>query len=177
MTQPDSHPLVLSVIAPCFNEEFNVPALVERVLRVFDRGDLQGELILIDDGSSDGTRRVIEEQQSQHPDRVVGRFHARNSGIAASWKTGVAVSRGAYVCIIDSDLQYQPEDILRLFRTLIETSVDIVQGWRSAVGRERGTRYHLSRGLNTILNSAFDMSLRDNKSGFVVCTREVMQDL
>lgn len=169
--------LTISVIAPCFNEEFNVPALVERVLAVLDRGELSGELILIDDGSSDGTRRVIEEQMERHPRRVVGRFHARNAGIAAAWKSGVAVARGKYVCIIDADLQYQPEDILRLHRTLIDSSVDIVQGWRSAVGRERGTRYNLSRGLNTILNTAFDMDLHDNKSGFAICAREVMQDL
>lgn len=176
-TPSDQNPLTLSVIAPCFNEEFNIPALVERVLGVLKRGQLQGELILVDDGSSDGTRRVIEEQMEKHPDQVVGRFHARNGGIASAWKTGVAVARGKYVCVIDADLQYQPEDILRLFRTLIETSVDVVQGWRSAVGREKGTRYHLSRGLNTLLNTAFDMDLHDNKSGFAICAREVMHDL
>jgi len=175
--EAESYPLTISVIAPCFNEEYNVPALVERVLGVLDRGKLSGELVLVDDGSSDGTRRVIEEHMQQHPDRVVGRFHARNAGIAAAWKTGTASARGKYVCVIDADLQYQPEDILRLHRTLIESSVDVVQGWRSAVGREKDTRYHLSRGLNKILNTAFDMNLHDNKSGFVICEREVMQDL
>jgi phenylacetate-coenzyme A ligase PaaK-like adenylate-forming protein/glycosyltransferase involved in cell wall biosynthesis len=173
----ESKSFTISVIAPCYNEEFNIPALVERVLRVLDRGKLTGELILVDDGSGDGTRRVIEEQMALHPDRVVGRFHARNGGIAAAWKTGVAVARGKYVCVIDADLQYQPEDILRLYRTLIESSVDVVQGWRSAVGREQGTRFHLSRGLNSLLNTAFDMDLHDNKSGFAICAREVMQDL
>lgn len=169
--------LRISVIAPCFNEEFNIPALVERVLGVLDRGNVPGELILVDDGSSDGTRRAIEEHEQKFPGRVVGRFHARNGGIAAGWKTGTAAARGAYVVVIDADLQYQPEDILRLYRTLLESSVDVVQGWRSAVGRERGTRYHLSRGLNFILNKSFGMNLQDNKSGFALCAREVMQDL
>ncbi|MFW5739200.1 MAG: glycosyltransferase [Myxococcota bacterium] len=169
--------LTISVIAPCYNEEFNIPALVERVLTVLDRGKLDGELVLVDDGSGDGTRRVIERYAEQHPGRVVGRFHARNAGIAAAWKTGAAAARGKYVCVIDADLQYQPEDILRLHRTLIESSVDVVQGGRSAVGREKDTRFHLSRGLNRILNTAFDMDLHDNKSGFVICEREVMQDL
>lgn len=175
--QPAQQQLTISVIAPCFNEEFNIPALVERVLAVLDRGGVAGELILVDDGSSDGTRRVIEEHEKKYPGRVVGRFHARNAGIAAGWKTGTAAARGAYVVVIDADLQYQPEDVLRLYRTLIESSVDVVQGWRSAVGRERGTRYHLSRGLNFLLNKSFDMSLHDNKSGFAICAREVMQDL
>jgi phenylacetate-CoA ligase len=172
-----SHSLTISVIAPCFNEEFNIPALVERVLGVLERGELAGELVLVDDGSTDGTRRVIEEYERKYPGVVVGRFHARNAGIAAAWKTGVAAARGDYVVVIDADLQYQPEDILRLYRTLIESSVDVVQGWRSAVGRERDTRYHLSRGLNFLLNHSFGMRLHDNKSGFVMCAREVMQDL
>jgi phenylacetate-CoA ligase len=168
---------ILSVIAPCFNEEFNVPELTERVLRTFERGGVDGELVLVDDGSKDGTRRVIEEQMAKHPGRVVGCFHARNGGISAAWKTGTAAARGVYVCVIDADLQYQPEDVLRLHHTLIESSVDVVQGWRSTVSRQRNKRYYLSRGLNFLLNSAFDMKLQDNKSGFVVCSREVMQDL
>jgi phenylacetate-CoA ligase len=170
-------PLTLSVIAPCYNEEYNIPELAGRVLAVLERGQLEGELILIDDGSSDGTRAAIEEQVRLHPGAVAGCYHARNQGIAAGWKTGVAKARGKYAVVIDADLQYQPEDILRLHRTLIESSVDVVQGWRSSVGRERGRRYHLSRGLNVLLNRAFGMRLRDNKSGFLICAREVMLDL
>lgn len=172
-----TEPLTISVIAPCFNEQFNIPELVERVLATLERGKLSGELVLVDDASTDQTRQVIEEHVQKHPGKVIGRYHARNQGIAGAWKTGLAATRGAYVVVIDSDLQYQPEDILRLYRALIESSVDVVQGWRSAVGRERGTRYHLSRGFNTLLNTAFGMKLHDNKSGFAICAREVMEDL
>lgn len=168
--------LDLSVVVPCYNEELNIPELAQRVLRMFDTGGLRGELILVDDGSADATARVIREH-SQADARVVGVFHRVNRGMAGAWRTGVNAARGAYVAIIDADLQYQPEDILRLYRTLLDYSVDVVQGWRSSVGRERGARYSLSRGFNTILNAAFGMSLRDNKSGFVCCAREVVQDL
>ena len=177
IAKPGAAQRVLSVIAPCFNEEFNIPELTERVLKMFERGAIEGELVLVDDGSKDGTRRVIEEQMQKHPGLVVGCFHARNGGIAAAWKTGAAAAKGVYVCVIDADLQYQPEDILRLYRTLIETSVDVVQGWRSTFSRARDKRYYLSRGLNFLLNSAFGMTLQDNKSGFAICAREVMQDL
>ena len=166
----------LSVVVPCFNEELNIPELSQRVLAMFDTGGLRGELVLVDDGSSDATARVIREHSKADP-RVVGVFHRVNRGMAGAWRTGVNAARGTHVAIIDADLQYQPEDILRLYRTLIDSSVDVVQGWRSSVGRERGARYSLSRGFNTILNSAFGMGLRDNKSGFVCCAREVIQDL
>lgn len=172
---PPTHDL--SVIVPCFNEEFNIPELTQRVLAVFETGRLRGELVLVDDASSDGTARVIRELMKAHPDQVVGAFHAVNGGIAEAWRSGTKAARAPYVCIIDADLQYQPEDILRLYRTLLDYSVDVVQGWRSAVGRERGTRYNLSRGLNVVLNTAFGMHLKDNKSGFVCCAREVMEDL
>jgi phenylacetate-CoA ligase len=170
-------PLTLSIVVPCFNEELNIPELTHRVLKTFERGDLRGELILVDDGSTDGTAQVIREQAAAHPARVSGQFHAVNQGLAAGWRTGTNAARGASVGVLDADLQYQPEDILRLHRTLMEHSVDVVQGWRSPVGRERDNRYLLSRAFNTLLNRAFDMNLRDNKSGFVCCAKEVMQDL
>ena len=167
----------LSVIAPCFNEQLNIPELARRVLHVFDRANLSGELVLVDDGSSDGTRAAIEEQEKAHPGRVVGRFHPKNRGMAYAWKTGVAAARAPVVAVIDADLQYQPEDLIRLYNELLEHSIDVVQGWRSAVGRERGGRYHISRGLNFLLNATFGMDLQDNKSGFVMCAKEVMEDL
>lgn len=167
----------IAVVVPCFNEELNIPELAERVQRTFETGKLNGELILVDDGSHDGTARVIREQMRQYPRWVVGQFHERNKGLAAAWRTGVAAARAPVVAVIDADLQYRPEDVLRLLRALHEYSVDVVQGWRSAVGRERGKRYYLSRGFNTLLNGAFGMQLQDNKSGFVCCTKEVLQDL
>jgi phenylacetate-CoA ligase len=167
----------LSVIAPCFNEELNVRELVRRTLAAFDHGQLDGELILVDDGSADRTRTVIEALEVEHAGRVVGRFHAVNQGIAQAWKTGAAAARAATVAVIDADLQYQPEDLLRLRREFLDHSVDVVQGWRSAVGREHDSRYYLSRGLNVLLNGTFGMNLHDNKSGFVLCAKEVFEDL
>jgi len=169
--------LELSVVVPCFNEEFNVEELARRVLGIFDVGGFAGELILVDDGSADGTRAAIEALATRFPGLVVGQFHTQNAGIAAAWRTGTAAARGRLVSIIDADLQYQPEDLLRMRRELIEHTLDIVQGWRSPVGRKKETRYYLSRGLNSLLNATFGMHLRDNKSGFVVCAKEVMEDL
>jgi phenylacetate-CoA ligase len=162
---PPAPEIELSVIAPCLNEELNIPELTRR------------ELVLVDDGSTDGTARVIRSMIEAYPGRVQGAFHPENRGIAAAWKSGAGLARGKLVATIDSDLQYQPEDLLRLRRALYEHSVDVVQGWRSWVGRAKDKRYHISRAFNHMLNGAFGMNLKDNKSGFVMCAREVFQDL
>ena len=167
----------LSVIAPCFNEELNARELTRRVLETFQHGKLVGELILVDDGSRDGTRKVIEQLEQENKGRVIGRYHVTNQGIPQAWKTGARAANAPIVAVIDADLQYQPEDLLRMRRELIEHSLDIVQGWRSTVGRKKETRYYMSRGLNALLNATFGMSLRDNKSGFLICAKEVMEDL
>jgi phenylacetate-CoA ligase len=173
----ETRPVELSVIVPCFNEELNIPELTDRVLRTFEVGGFRGEVVLVDDGSRDGTSKVIRAQMEAHPDAVRGAFHITNLGIAEGWKSGLNASRGKLVATIDADLQYQPEDLLRLRRELYEHSLDVVQGWRSAVSRKKGQRYTLSRGLNALLNGVFDMRLQDNKSGFVMCAREVFEDL
>src|SRR5690606_34578944 len=98
--------LDLAVIVPCFNEELNIPELTERVLRTLEAGRRAGELILVDDGSSDGTARVIRELM-QRDSRVVGVFHPVNKGIAAAWRSGVDAARAVTVAVLDADLQYQ----------------------------------------------------------------------
>src|SRR4051812_6896035 len=166
----------LSVIVPCLNEESNVPELVSRIGEVFSVGNLEGELVLVDDGSSDRTWEVITGLQKTHP-WLSARRHSENRGIAAGWKTGVSAARGKLVAILDADLQYQPEDLLRLKRELEVSNVDIVQGWRSPVGRAKDPRYYYSRGLNFLLNAAFGMNLQDNKSGFILTRKEIFEDL
>jgi phenylacetate-CoA ligase len=167
----------LSVIVPCYNEELNLPELCERVLGTFGVGGFRGELLLVDDGSKDRTADVIRSLSGAHPDVVIGCFHERNRGIAAAWQTGAAAARGKLCAIIDADLQYQPEDLLRLRRALYEHAVDVVQGWRSATGRRKDQRWYYSRGFNHLLNGVFSMRLRDNKSGFVLASREVLADI
>jgi len=167
----------LTVIAPCFNEADNLHEFTARTLRVFDTRDIRGEIVLVDDGSADRTAAVIREQEAAHPGRVVGVFHETNKGLEQGWRSGLEASRGAYVCLIDADLQNQPEDIYRLYREIRFSNVDLVQGTRSHIGRLRNSRYILSVGLNRILNLCFGMKARDNKSGFILCRRDVLAEI
>lgn len=166
----------LSVIVPCRNEAENVLEVCARVLTLLDGRRIEGELVLVDDGSTDNTAELIDRLAVKHPE-VRAVHHPRNLGIAAAWKSGLDGSRGRYVAIMDGDLQYLPEDIYRLYRELKYSNADVVQGWRSMVGRVKGWRYIMSRALDTLLRSLFRMRLFDIKSGFFICEREIFGHL
>ena len=168
--------LEISVVVPCFNEAGNLGELVLRLNKIFTAKQLGGEIVLVDDGSEDSTATVIRAL-SHESDTVVGIFHTANRGIAEAWKSGVEVARGRYVCLIDADLQYLPEDVPRLHREIRGSEHDVVQGHRSSIGRLKDSRYLLSRGLNILLNSLFSMSLKDNKSGFVIARRDTLRTI
>jgi phenylacetate-CoA ligase len=164
----------LSVIAPCYNEEGNVAELVRRTLAVLDANGIGGELVLVDDGSRDATWTCIEEAM-QRDGRVRGVRHPKNRGIEGGWHSGLELARGDLVCLIDSDLQNRPEDIARLYEAYGLERPDVVQAVRHTQGVQ--SRVVFSRGLNHLLNVAFGVNLRDNKSGFLLCAREVLREL
>lgn len=167
--------IVLSVIAPCFNEQDNVDPLVDRTLAVFDAAKITAELVLVDDGSTDETRERIR-RRAQAEARVLDAGHTSNSGIEAAWRTGLEAATGELICLIDADLQNRPEDIAKLYRTYLRELPDIVQAVRHPVRGVRRCRM-FSRGLNFLLNLVFGTRLRDNKSGFILCRRDVMVNL
>jgi phenylacetate-CoA ligase len=174
---PGGPPIELSVLVPCFNEEGNLPELVERTERVFERRGIAGEIVLVNDGSRDGTAAQIEALAARHPN-VVAVHHPTNRGIPAGWRSGLAHSRGRYVCTIDADLQYQPEAIALLYREMCFSKADLVQAWRSTLERyQYDFRYYMSRGLDLMLKFAFGMPEHDVKSGFVMYKREVFDDI
>jgi phenylacetate-CoA ligase len=170
---------VLSVVAPCLNEAASLPELVARVAAAFRDPRLRGvetELVVVDDGSVDGTWDALDRLRTELPTlRPVRHPHRR--GIPGAWRTGIAQATGDVVCVIDGDLQYEPEDIPRLWEARVRTGADIVQGVRAREGRQLDARLLLSRGLSIVLNAAFGMSARDNKSGFFVCARPILADL
>lgn len=168
--------LELSVIAPCFNEEENIDPLVDRTLATFDRLAIPAELLVVDDGSSDATWKQIS-QRANDDSRVVGVQHPVNLGIEGAWQSALKQARGELVCLIDGDLQNRPEDIARLYEAYRRNeTADLIQGVRNpAAGVRRLLLY--SRALNFALNASFGMKRSDNKSGFVLCRREVMSDI
>jgi phenylacetate-CoA ligase len=169
----------LSILVPCLNEAGSLPELVGRLegaLRDPRLGGAAGEIVLVDDGSDDDTWAVVDRLRRASPGLRAAR-HPRRLGIPAAWRTGLGEARGDWICVIDADLQYQPEEIPRLWLGMRETGADVVQGARARAGRPFDPRFLLSRGLCRLLNLAFGMSLRDNKSGFFLCRRGAFAEL
>ncbi|MFA6322252.1 MAG: glycosyltransferase [Candidatus Buchananbacteria bacterium] len=166
----------LSVIAPCYNESKNVIELTERLIKTFEKGSILGEVILVNDGSQDNTWELIEELSKKF-ENVKAVDHLVNRGIVSGWNSGLDQARGKYVCLIDADLQNLPEDVLRMYREINFSNCDLVQGVRTHIGHLSKKRYFSTRGLNFLLNFVFRMRSRDNKSGFILCRKEVLQDI
>jgi len=167
-----SEPNELSVIAPCYNEAGNIPDLVRRILTALECVQGNGELVLVDDGSADGTWEAIVGR-GMADTRVRGVRHTLNQGIECAWRSGLGALRGRLVCLIDGDLQNRPEDIPRLYASFVKGGVDLVQAVRRASAELHRHRV-FTRGLNFILNLAFGSRLRDGKSGFVLCNRDTL---
>lgn len=166
----------LSIIIPCYNEDENLEVLVNRINSVFKENRIYGEIILINDCSTDNTQYVIEKLQKEFSN-VIGKRHEKNLGMASGWKTGLKACKSNYILTMDADLQYLPEDIPKLYFEIKENNSDLVQGWRIAHEKNNKIRYVLSWSLSSLLNFLFSMHLKDNKSGFIICKKNVFQDI
>ncbi|MGM0486424.1 MAG: glycosyltransferase family 2 protein [Planctomycetota bacterium] len=114
----------LSVIIPVFNEAETLERIVDRVQRT----GLPLELVLVDDGSTDGTREVLKQYEEMPDCKVV--YHTRNHGKGAALKSGLAAARGDVTVIQDADMEYDPSDFRLLLQPIVEGEADVVYGSR-----------------------------------------------
>src|SRR5688500_13077490 len=113
----DADPPYLSLIIPAYNEQENVDALLERVGAALARVGKAFEVVVVNDGSTDDTPRLLEEGMRKHPWLRVLRMD-RNGGQSAAFAAGFRAARGQIVATIDADLQNDPEEIPRLLPML-----------------------------------------------------------
>lgn len=119
----------LSVIIPLYNEEESLPELTAWIERVTAEQTLSYEIIMVDDGSTDRSWKVIEELHSKNPN-IKGIKFRRNYGKSAALNTAFAVCQGDVVITMDADLQDSPDEIPELYRMIINEGYDIVSGWK-----------------------------------------------
>lgn len=122
----------LSLVVPLFDEADNVEQLVERVQAAMRETAWPWQLILVDDGSSDGTRDRIREAVSACPDRIRAVVLRRNFGQTAAMQAGIDLAEGSIIVTMDGDLQNDPQDVGRMVRRLLDEDLDLLVGWRQA---------------------------------------------
>ncbi len=118
----------VSVVIPLYNEEENIPILYEKLKEVLDKEPYDYEIIFVNDGSTDGTAKKLEEIARKDKKVKVIDF-ARNFGQTAAMAAGLDLATGDVIITMDGDLQNDPEDIPRLIEK-IEEGYDVVSGWR-----------------------------------------------
>lgn len=120
----------LSIIIPLYNEEESLPELHDWISRVLAERDISYEIIFVDDGSSDGSWRVITELHKSDREHVRGASFRRNYGKSPALNTGFAMARGNVVITMDADLQDSPDEIPELYRMITEEGYDLVSGYK-----------------------------------------------
>ena len=119
----------ISVAIPLFNEDESLPELHAWIKRVMDEHNFSYEIVMVDDGSKDGSWSIIENLAKEFPE-VRGIKFRRNYGKAAALNTAFEAVKGDVVITMDADLQDSPEEIPELYRMITEDGFDIVSGWK-----------------------------------------------
>lgn len=167
----------LSIIVPVYNEASTIAEVLSRVLAL--ELDLDRQIVVVDDGSTDGTREWLDAWVEGQPDWVAVEHHAGNRGKGAAIRTGLAKVTGDYVIIQDGDLEYDPRDYPRLLAPLVEGRARVVYGSRFLGARppmfftQRMGNVFLTR----LTNLLYGASLTDMETCYKLFARDVITKL
>lgn len=175
-----ARPIRLSVVIPCYNEQTTLAQCVERLTAIAD-DHLELEVLIVDDGSNDGSRKLAEELAKRYAGMVSVLKHDRNQGKGAALQTGFSRTTGDYVAVQDADLEYDPRDLVRLLGPLKEGLADVVIGSRFLTHGAHRVLYYWhavgNRFLTTLSNLFTGLNLTDMESCYKVFRREVLQQV
>ncbi len=170
---------VLSIIIPVYNERDLLTQVLQRVDAAPLPGGLERQVVIVDDGSTDGTRDILRGLIRERQDYVI-HFHEQNQGKGGGVRTGLSLATGDIVLIQDADLEYDPRDYPQLLTPILENKADAVFGSRF-IGDSRRVLYFWHSVANKLLtmisNMLSNLNLTDMECCYKVFTREVADRL
>lgn len=164
----------LSIIMPAFNEEDNIVSAIDDTLSTFDEFNIDGEIVVINDGSTDATASLVKNKIENSPRIIRLINHAYPQGIGASFWDGVDSAKGNVVCMLPGDNENEPSEIIRYLNLL--NSVDIVIPYVFNKSTRSLTRNALSFLYQFIINSTFIVCL-NYTNGTVLYRKSILADL
>ncbi len=173
---PNAPKPTLSVVIPCYNEVNTVKDLVGRVLAE----DIVDEVIIVDDGSTDGTRDVLRRLDSGAHARLSVLYHERNQGKGAALATAFPHATGEVIIIQDADFEYDPREFSLLLRPIQEGVATVVYGSRFLGGTRKAMNFWnmvANKGLTLITNILFNAILSDMETCYKCFRREVVDGM
>lgn len=166
----------ISVVIPIYNEAATIAELIKRVNSV----EITKEIIVVDDGSTDGTRERLASLEEQY-DNLRVLVQLRNQGKGAALRRGFQEASGDFVLIQDADLEYDPSDYPSLLKPLVDGKADVVYGSRFLTTKEHRVLFFwhsVGNQLLTLISNMFtNLNLTDMETGYKVFKREVIQSI
>lgn len=165
----------LSVIIPVYNERNTIQEILRRVRQV-DLGDIEKEIVVVDDGSTDGTRNILAMEEDSSTKIV---FHETNQGKGAALSTGLEVATGDLIIFQDADLEYDPDDYPRMIEPILKGKAKVVYGSRFTGERRNMLYWHYvgNRFLVFITNLLYNTTLSDMETCYKLFTRDALEGI
>jgi len=171
--------MLVTVIIPCFNEIHTLEKVIKKVLK---QSSIKKEIIIVDDGSTDGTKELINKRLLKKVDKVI--FHKKNKGKGAAIISGIKIAMGNIILIQDADLEYDPLDYCSLIRPIINEDASVVYGSRVLYKRRYLIKEFISiyrvffnHILTIISNIINNQNLTDAHTGYKVFLSSVIRKL
>ncbi len=165
----------LSVIIPVYNERNTIQEILRRVRQV-DLGDIDRELIVVDDGSTDGTRDILSMEYDSTTKIIL---HDTNKGKGAALRTGLAHATGDLIIFQDADLEYDPDEYPRLIEPILKGKAEVVYGSRFTGERRNMLFWHYlgNRLLVLVTNILYNTTLSDMETCYKLFTRKSLEGI